>query len=383
MSAMQHFKAARLFDGNQWHDGATLGCEGGSVSQIIDGGTQVSGADVTDLGAGFIVPGFVDLQVNGGGGVLFNDATDSDALERLCAAHFQFGSTALLPTLITDTPSVTRAAIAAGLAAQARRIRGFEGLHLEGPHLSVARKGAHNPGYIRPMEQADLDTLMEARAGLATLLTTIAPESVATEQTRALAEAGLIVSLGHSDASYETASAHFAAGATMVTHLFNAMSQLGSREPGIVGAALDHGIWAGLIADGHHVAPGTISVAMRGKKGPGRIFLVTDAMSTIGTDLERFTLNGREIVRADGALRLADGTLAGADLTMIDAVRYMHKIVGISLQEALRMASLYPAQAIGQADRLGQLGLGAEASFVHLSDALDVLGVWIKGERVV
>ena len=168
----------------------------------------------------------------------------------------------------------------------------------------------------------------------------------------------------------------------MVTHLFNAMSQLGNREPGLVGAALANGVWAGLIADGIHVDPATIGIALRAKTGPGKIFLVTDAMSPIGTDMTGFTLNGREIVRADGALRLADGTLAGADLTMIDAVSYMHKTIGLDLDEVLRMASLYPAQAMGLAETFGHLGSGAAASMVHLSDGFDVQGVWVDGEKV-
>src|SRR5690606_35099254 len=178
------------------------------------------------------------------------------------------------------------------------------------------------------------------------------------------------------------AAAAFEAGASMVTHLFNAMSQLGNREPGLVGAALAHGVWAGLIADGIHVDPATIGVALRAKTGPGRIFLVTDAMSPMGTDMTGLTLNGREIVRADGALRLADGTLAGADLTMIEAVRYTHRTMGVVLEEVLRVASLYPAQVMGLADGRGHLGAGAAASMVYLSDGLEVQGVWVGGERV-
>jgi N-acetylglucosamine-6-phosphate deacetylase len=334
------------------------------------------------LDGGLVVPGFVDLQVNGGGGVLFNNAPTLESIRTICAAHAQFGTTALLPTLITDTREVTREALDAGAAAHAARVKGFAGLHIEGPHLSVARKGAHNPGYIRPMEEADLNALLEARRAMPALLTTVAVESVVPEQIARLAEGGVTVSLGHSDTGFAGASAAFEAGASMVTHLFNAMSQLGNREPGLVGAALAHGVWAGLIADGIHVDPATVGVALRAKTGPGRIFLVTDAMSPMGTDMTGLTLNGREIVRADGALRLADGTLAGADLTMIEAVRYMHATMGVVLEEVLRMASLYPAQAMGLADTMGHLGTGAVASMVHLSDGLEVQGVWVGGERV-
>jgi len=168
----------------------------------------------------------------------------------------------------------------------------------------------------------------------------------------------------------------------MATHLFNAMSQLGNREPGVVGAVLGNdAVHAGLIADGIHVHPASIEVALRAKRGPGRIFLVTDAMSQTGTDIRTLTLNGRTITRADGALRLADGTLAGADLDMIDAVRFMHARIGLPLEEVLRMASLYPAEAMGLAQTLGSLQPGRAASFVHLSDGLDVEAVWIEGEK--
>ncbi|TIX75452.1 MAG: N-acetylglucosamine-6-phosphate deacetylase, partial [Mesorhizobium sp.] len=215
------------------------------------------------------------------------------------------------------------------------------------------------------------------------LLTTIAPESVDTVRVSALAEAGIVVSLGHSDTGYAKARAFADAGATMVTHLFNAMSQIGNREPGLAGAAIDTDtLFAGIIADGIHVDPATMAIALRAKQGPAQIFLVTDAMATIGTDMTSFTLNGRTIYRKDNSLRLADGTLAGADLDMISAVRFVHRVVGLDLSEALRTASLYPAQAIGQSHRLGRFANGTAADIVALSDELDVKGVWIEGDRV-
>ncbi|WP_287179454.1 amidohydrolase family protein, partial [Mesorhizobium sp.] len=222
-----------------------------------------------------------------------------------------------------------------------------------GPHLSIARKGAHDPALIRPMLDADQAMLIATRKTLPVLLTTIAPESVDTVRVSALAEAGIVVSLGHSDTGYAKARAFADAGATMVTHLFNAMSQIGNREPGLAGAAIDTDtLFAGIIADGIHVDPATMAIALRAKQGPAKIFLVTDAMATIGTDMTSFTLNGRTVYRKDGSLRLADRTLAGADLDMISAVRFVHRVVGLDLSEALRMASFYPAQAIGQSHRL-------------------------------
>jgi len=338
---------------------------------------------VVHLDGGSLVPGFIDLQVNGGGGVLFNNAPTVESIRTICGAHVRFGTTALLPTLITDSVAVTAAAIAAGRAAADQGVSGFVGLHLEGPHLSLARKGTHDPALIRPMEEPDLARLVAARAELPNLLITVAAETVTTEQIGALAAAGIIVSIGHSDTGIDGANAAFAAGAGMATHLFNAMSQLGNREPGLVGAVLTNNkVHAGLIADGIHVHPAAIEVALRAKSGPGRIFLVTDAMSQTGTDLASLTLNGRTITRSGGALRLADGTLAGADLDMIDAVTFMHRRIGLPFEEALRMASLYPAQALGIEAEYGHIEPGAIASFVHLSDTHAVRATWIAGTEV-
>ncbi|TIO50464.1 MAG: N-acetylglucosamine-6-phosphate deacetylase [Mesorhizobium sp.] len=374
---------ARIFDGADWHEDASLVVEDGLVEAILPAGAVPSGVSRVETGGGMLVPGFVDIQVNGGGGVMLNDHPDVASIETICRAHAPFGTTALLPTLITDTPAITAAATAAGAEAVRKKVPGFLGLHLEGPHLSIARKGAHDPALIRSMTDADQAALIAARRDLPVLLTTIAPESVEPGRVTALARAGIIVSLGHSDTDYATATAFAEAGATVVTHLFNAMSQIGNREPGLAGAAVDTGsLYAGIIADGIHVHPRTMTVALRAKKGPGKILLVTDAMATIGTDMTSFTLNGRTIYRKDGSLRLADGTLAGADLDMISAVRFVHRVVGLDLDEALRMASLYPAEAVGQAHRLGRFANGTAADIIGLSDDLDVRNVWIGGKKV-
>lgn len=374
---------ARIFDGDDWHDDAALVVNGDVIEAILPAGALPSGVSRVATGGGLLAPGFVDIQVNGGGGVMLNDHPDVASIETICRAHAPFGTTALLVTLITDTPAITSAARSAGAQAARDKVPGFLGLHLEGPHLSIARKGAHDPALIRPMTDADQAALIALRHDLPVLLTTIAPESVDVSRVTALAKAGIIVSLGHSDTDYATASAFAQAGATVVTHLFNAMSQIGNREPGLAGTAIDTGsLYAGIIADGIHVHPATMILALRGKQGPGRIVLVTDAMATIGTDMTSFTLNGRTIYRKDGSLRLADGTLAGADLDMISAVRYVHRVVGLGLDEALRMASLYPAEAVGQAHRLGRFANGTAADIVGLSDDLDVKNVWIGGKQV-
>jgi N-acetylglucosamine-6-phosphate deacetylase len=383
MSDRFALRGARIFDGDDWHDDAALVVRDGLIEGIVPAAAISAGVRLVETGGGILAPGFVDLQVNGGGGVMLNDHPDVASIETICRAHAPFGTTALLPTLITDTPEITAAAIAAGVLAARRKVPGFLGLHLEGPHLSIARKGAHDPALIRPMTDADQAALIAARQGLPVLLTTIAPESVDPARVSPLVKAGIVVSLGHSDTGYANARTFADAGATMVTHLFNAMSQIGNREPGLAGAAIDIGtLYAGLIADGIHVDPATMAIALRAKQGPARIVLVTDAMATIGTDMTSFTLNGRTIYRKDGRLTLADGTLAGADLDMISAVRFVHRVVGLELAQVLRMASLYPAQAVGQSHRLGRFANGTAADIVSLSHDLNVKSVWVDGGKV-
>ena len=377
MSALL-IRGVRLFDGDTWHADAELAVEDG---RFIAPDNVPAGAEVIDAGGLLAVPGFIDLQVNGGGGINFNDDPSVPTIERICAAHAHFGTTALLPTLITDRRETRTEAIAAGKAARAAGVPGFLGLHLEGPHLSAAKRGVHAVAYVRPMEEADTKELVAALAVGPTMLT-VAPESTPVEAVRHLAAAGGIVSLGHTDCDYDTALAYIAAGASTATHLFNAMSPLGHRTPGMVGAVLESGISAGLIADGIHVHPAAARVALRAKRGPGRIFLVTDAMLTIGTDSPDFELNGRTIFRREGRLALADGTLAGADIDMLSSVRYAAEHFEIGLDEAIRMATVYPAEAMRIGNRKGRVAPGLDADFLLLTPAFELKSTWIGGTRV-
>ncbi len=376
------FRGADIFDGDRLGPGSLL-LEGGRIAAILSADAVVPGASTVELGGGTLAPGFVDLQVNGGGGVMFNDAPDVATLARIAGAHARLGTLALLPTLITDTPGITRAAVEAVAQAVAEGVPGIAGLHLEGPHLSLARKGAHDPSLIRPMTGDDLQFLLDAARRLPRLLVTIAPESVDAEQISVMTSAGIMVSLGHTDAGFDACRAGFAAGARVVTHLFNAMSQLGNREPGLVGAALaTGGVSAGLIADGIHVHAATIRAALAAKAGPGGLFLVTDAMAPAGTEMQAFRLNGREIRRAGGRLTLADGTLAGADLDMARALAVLTRDVGVALDRALAMATSVPARVLGLGDRHGRLAPGLPADFVHLGPDLSLASVWRGGERL-
>ncbi len=342
------YRNGHIFDGAQLLDGYAVRFVKGQAAEFGPE-DDISNGDVFDLEGDILSPGYVDLQVNGGGGVMFNDGPSVETLRTIAAAHRKLGATAILPTLITDTVEITQAAIAAAVSAIDQSVPGIAGLHLEGPHLSLKRKGAHEGTLIRPMEQTDLAALLTAAEALPVLKVTVAPENVSEDQVKALSAAGVLVSLGHTDADFDTCCRYIAAGARCVTHLFNAMSQLGSRAPGLVGAALASGnVSTGMIADAIHVHPATIRAAWAAKAVPGRIFLVSDAMAVAGSDLDRFDLNGREIRRQEGKLVLADGTLAGADLELTTAINVLVHQVGLPLNEALQAATIVPANLIGR-----------------------------------
>ncbi|MFB9911928.1 N-acetylglucosamine-6-phosphate deacetylase [Rhizobium paknamense] len=382
MRAPYAITGGQIFDGTQFQTGQALLVREGKIEARIQQGALPADIALVDASGAFVVPGFVDLQVNGGGGVLLNNDTSLGAIRRICAAHARFGTTALLPTLITDRPDILPEALQAGCEALKAQVPGYLGLHLEGPHLSLARKGTHDPALIRRMTEEDLAFLLDQAGQFGYALTTIAPESVTTAQVRALSEAGYVVSLGHTDERFETFRDYVAAGASIVTHLFNAMSQLTNREPGLVGAGLFlPELSCGLIADGFHVDPACMTLALRAKRGPGRIFLVTDSMSTIGVDDESFELNGRMVYRRNGRLTLADGTLAGADIDMLACLRFVTEKLGVPLPEALNMASLHPAEAIGAASK-GALLPGKDADFLFLTPKLELTATWIGGRCV-
>lgn len=352
---------------------------GQAVVDICDQGSIPDHAVVEPLDGGLLIPGYVDLQVNGGGGVLFNDQPDVAAIQTICAAHARCATTALLVTLITASAEITDAAIQAAIDAHGKKVPGFLGLHLEGPHLSVEKKGAHDAALIRKMNDADVNTLLQARARLPFLKVTVAPESVSDEQIAALCQAGIVVSLGHSNVNFDQANRSFAAGARCATHLYNAMRAETHRQPGLAAAALVNGGYGGLIADGHHVHPAVIRLAIAAKQGPGKLFLVSDAMPSVGTSLDHFFLDGRKVTRRNGKLTLQDGTLAGADLTLHSAVKVTIDQVGLDSDEAIRMATCYPAECLGAENRCGRLTPGSQASFVWLNDKLNVKRVWQAG----
>lgn len=372
----QILSGARVFDGERLLDDHVVIIDEAKIASVQPDNPALRGRRLV-LDKGILAPALLDLQVNGGDGRMVDGQTDLAVLHHICAAHLRLGSAGILPTLITDTPEATARVIAAGIAAARARTPGFLGLHLEGPHLDPARKGAHDPALIRPMTSDDVAVLCTAAQALPALMVTLAAENASAEQISALARAGVVVSLGHSDCSYETARAAMAAGARCATHLFNAMSQLGNRQPGLVGAVLDGTLAAGLIADAIHVSPANIRIALAARKDG--LFLVSDCMAFAGSDLRDLWLNGRLVQRHGGRLTLTDGTLAGADLTLPRALKIMVQAVGVPAPRALAMATSVPAAVIAADQQHGHLAKGRAANLVHLDANWGLGAVWHNG----
>jgi len=372
---------ARILAGDDFRDDLAVVIESGRITALVSDAAPMLGQadEQVDLGGGWLLPGFIDAQVNGGGGVLFNNSPDVATLRTLAQAHRRFGTTGLLPTLISDDVQVMRAAIAATRQAISEGVPGVLGIHLEGPYIAPARKGTHDPNKFRVPDAAEIALAASLDNGV-TLLT-LAPERVPLESIRALVERGVVVAAGHTAASYEEARAGLEAGIRGFTHLYNAMSPLTGREPGAVGAALeDRDSWVGVIADGVHVHPASLRVALACKPR-GKVMLVTDAMPPVGAEDPSYELYGEVITAVDGVVRNAAGSLAGSALDMATAVRNSVQLLGVSLAEAARMASTYPAQFLNLDDRYGHIAEGHHADLVLLDDALQVRSTWIAGQR--
>lgn len=357
-------------------DGLAVIVEHGRISRVCAANEAPKSGDHFDLGGGVLLPGFVDVQVNGGGGVLFNDNPSVEAIEAIGAAHRPFGTTGFLPTLISDDRDVMERAIGAVRDAIQRGAPGVLGIHLEGPFLNAARKGVHDAGKFRALDEPMFELITSLRVGRT--LVTLAPEQTNPTMVARLAAAGVIVSAGHTNATYDETRSALAAGITGFTHLFNAMSPLASRAPGAVGAALeDQMSWCGLIVDGHHVDAAVLRIALKCKP-MHKFMLVTDAMPSVGSAQKSFTLQGRTITVQDGVCVAPDGALAGSDLDMNQALRNAMSMLGVTLADAAAMASLNPAQFLRIAD-LGVIASGVRANFVLLDDTMRATHCWIDG----
>jgi N-acetylglucosamine-6-phosphate deacetylase len=365
----------RLFTGSEILEGHTVHVSQGRILDI----TAATSPSATRLD-GLLAPGFIDIQVNGGGGVLFNDAPTVESLETIANAHAQFGVTGLMATLISDDRARIIQAIDAVSEAVEDEVPGILGLHLEGPWLSDPRRGVHPSKHLRPFDDEDVRLL--ARRRPFPLLVTVAPEQVDVDAIAQLKAAGVVVSIGHTEAPAEKVEAALAAGATGFTHLFNAMPAMEARKPGPVGVALaNRDCWAGLILDGIHVSPTSARAAFAAKTWR-KLMLVSDAMATVGSKDQRMSLFGEKIEVKEGALRTAAGTLAGAHLDLSMAVRNAVSLLGAATTEALRMAGLTAAEFLGVAFERGRIATNCRADFVLLDDKLNPKATWIGGNRL-
>lgn len=355
-----------LFDGERLREGLALRLEAGRVADLAPLDPRMEARRLP----GLLTPGYVDLQVNGGGGVLLNAEPTVAGMEAIAAAHRRLGTVAILPTLITDAPEVMDRAAEAALAARGRA--GLLGLHLEGPHISLARRGTHAARFVRPLDDRTLAVVRRLREGGVPVLLTLAPEATRPGQIAALAAMGAIVSLGHSDATAAQARAALEEGARTFTHLFNAMSPLGHREPGMVGAALNSSVPVGIICDGIHVADEVLALALRARPAPDLLYAVSDAMPTVGGP-DRFRLYDLELKVEDGRLVNPEGNLAGAHVTMAESVARLVARAGLAAEAALRMAVTVPARLIGRPD-LATLDRRAAGDLLRLDRRFAVLG---------
>ena len=359
---------------------ATVLVEGGRIVALGAEADAIAGAEQVDMEGGFLVPGFIDTQVNGGGGLLFNDAPSADTIATIGAAHRKYGVTGFLPTLISDDLATVAKAIAAVDEAIEAGVPGVLGIHIEGPFLSERRKGVHDASKFRTLDEASLQLLTSARHGKT--LVTLAPETTTPEMIGRLAAAGVTVAAGHTNATYDRLMEALGAGVTGFTHLFNAMSPLASREPGAVGAALDHqDSWCGVIIDGRHIHPAALRIAFRAKRHD-RFMLVTDAMPSVGMVDKTFTIQGRPIRVVDGVCVEENGTLAGSDLDMASAVRNAVQLTGLDLADAAAMASTNPAAFLGLDAEVGQIAPGFRADLTLLGAELTARRTWIGGREV-
>ena len=331
-----------------------------------------------DLAGRLLLPGFIDTQVNGGGGVLFNDDPSVDSIIEIGRAHRRFGIVGFLPTLISDDLHVVSRAVHAVQKAIELGTAGVLGIHIEGPFLNAERKGVHDASKLRWLDEDGIGLLTSLKGGKT--LVTLAPERTTPAIVRKLTQAGVIVSAGHTNATYDQVKEALEHGLTGFTHLFNAMSQLTGREPGVVGAALDdQDSWCGIILDGHHVDPVVLRIAMRSKRRD-RFMLVSDAMPSVGAPHKPFTLQGRPISVADSMCIDEDGRLAGSDIDMATAVRNAREMLEVDLVDAVRMASLYPAQFLGLDRELGRIAPGYRANLVLIDEHVNVMETWIDGK---
>lgn len=367
---------ANVFDGHRVIENAALIYEENSIIGVVPRDEVPADCTITELNGGLLSPGFIDLQINGAGGVLFNNAPDIESLKTMAAAVRPLGVTRILPTIITDDITVTRAAVDACTEAS-KTVPGILGIHVEGPFFCLKKNGVHQKDKIRKVGNEDWDWIKKL-SDIPSILT-LAPDQVSPSDIQKISDLNIRICAGHTNATYDQVVSAHNAGLSGFTHLFNAMRQFSGREPGVVGAALTlKNTWAGMIADGIHVHNASMLHAIA-SKGYEQVFLVSDAMATIGSDQKTFELYGERIEEKDGQLVNAEGKLAGSAISLADAVRYCAHTLQLPVEQVLAMATRVPASYLNINSQYGTFASGAVADICHLDDELNVLSVWQDG----
>jgi len=370
----------RIFTGEKSIFGRAIVIEDKAIKEILkleELDTKYPNIEKIDVKGNLISSGFIDLQLNGCGGVLVNDALNRDTLQKMHETNLKYGCTMYAPTLITCSDEKILNSLNYMEKLEGLEDLGVIGLHIEGPYIAKEKRGTHQEKHIRVLSDEIIDKISKSK----TTIVTLAPENARVEHIEKLSKAGIKVSIGHTNATYNEVVEKIPHGISMATHLYNAMSSFTHREPGAVGAVLDSSnLTAGIIADGLHVHYSAIRVAHRALGE--RLFLVTDAASPAGTDIPEFYFEGKKVTHKNGELRNEEGALAGSVLTMIDGVKNLVEHVGLDVQEALKMASIYPAKAVNIDDRYGLVKEGYFADLVILDDKLDLVKTISKGKII-
>ena len=375
----QALLGSQIFCGERFYDDHALLVEGKSIVDIVDKNNTPDNFNKIELDQGILAPGFIDLQVNGGGGVLFNNSPNKESLNTIIKAHQFFGTTSVMPTVISDSLEVLEQCIKT-VTEEIKNNSSLLGIHIEGPFFNTKYRGVHQKQYISTIN-SDYLNLFESLKGFPVMLT-LAPECISSQQLKHLTSLGIKTLAGHSDATYDELDDAIKNGLDGFTHLFNAMGQISAREPGVVGSALHfENTFASIIVDLHHVHPSLIQLAYQ-LKPTGKLFFISDSMATINHGKPSFELYDEVVNESDGRLVNSEGKLAGSSITQIDAVKNAYQKCNIPLNQALAMASRYPAEYLGIENHLGSLKPGYRADLVHFDSNFKVHNVWVSGKQI-
>ena len=375
----QAITGSKLFNGIDFIEHKALLIEDQHIAGIVNEDAIPTDFQVKKLDGGILSPGFIDLQVNGGGGKLFNNSPDKESLNTIISAHQYFGTTSIMPTVISDSLNILQKCTDT-ISNEIDNNHSLLGIHIEGPFFNVKYRGVHQKQYINTINASYLN-LFETLDKFPVMLT-LAPECISIKQLKHLNSLGFKILAGHTDANYDQLEEAVKYGLDGFTHLFNAMGQISAREPGVVGSAFDFDeTSASIIVDLHHVHPSLINLSFK-QKPKGKLFFVSDSMATINHGEPSFELYDEVVSESNGRIINSEGKLAGSSITQIDAIKNAYQKCSIPLESAISMATLYPAEYLGVSDYIGQLKKGYRADLAHFDSNFHVQNVWLAGKQI-